>query len=67
MQLTVNNELYAMPAPASLEHLLTELKLSEKKGIAVALNNAIVSREMWNTHILKEKDSITIIQATQGG
>jgi sulfur carrier protein len=67
MQLTVNNELFSVSAPASLQGFLAELRLDEKKGIAVAVNDAIVARSTWNTFALKENDSITIIQATQGG
>ena len=67
MQLTVNNELFPFPASAALKDLLAELNLSEKKGIAVAVNNVIIAREIWKTHLLKENDHITIIQATQGG
>ncbi len=49
---------------------LTEL-LSEQgikaEGIAVAINNRIIVRDMWQTTSLTEGDKITVIQATYGG
>ncbi|HEV7229952.1 MAG TPA: sulfur carrier protein ThiS [Bacteroidia bacterium] len=67
MNLKINNEKHSLPAPLSLKELLATLSMGEKKGIAVAVNDSIVIRDAWERHTLQENDSITIIQATQGG
>jgi sulfur carrier protein len=47
--------------------LLAQLNLAEKRGVAVAVNNAIISRANWNKYELNENDKVTIIRPTQGG
>ncbi|WP_345005327.1 sulfur carrier protein ThiS [Snuella lapsa] len=37
------------------------------EGIAVAVNNAIVPRDQWDSTIFNSNDHVLIIQATQGG
>ncbi len=39
----------------------------ERKGIAVALNNAVVPRRAWAETALKSGDVVEIITARQGG
>jgi len=51
----------------SLENLLSENGLADKRGIAVALNNEVVMRKAWKQTQLKSGDKIIIIKATQGG
>lgn len=36
-------------------------------GIAVAINQQIISKADWANQLLKDGDNILIIQATQGG
>ena len=38
-----------------------------QKGIAVALNGAVVPRSEWATTALKPGDSVEIVRARQGG
>ena len=51
----------------TLFDLLSLNRFSDKKGIAVALNNEVVTRSDWNKKQLKQGDKIIIIKATQGG
>jgi sulfur carrier protein len=67
MTVLINNETHAATADTSLFHILKKIKMEERKGIAVAVNNAIVPRTNWNQYALKENDAITIIEASQGG
>ena len=46
---------------------LLEATNAPLNGIAIAINSAIVSKNDWNTHLIKPNDHILIIQATQGG
>lgn len=48
-------------------HQLLQKVNTDKDGIAVAINNAIVSKNVWNSHVLLQNDNILIIKATQGG
>jgi sulfur carrier protein len=55
-------------AAATLEALLAEKAVdTEQKGIAVALNGAVVPRAAWRVTQLKAGDSIEIVRARQGG
>jgi sulfur carrier protein len=53
---------------ATLEALLAEKVVdSGQRGIAVALNGAVVPRAAWRETRLKPGDSIEIVRAKQGG
>ena len=41
--------------------------LLEAKGIAIAVNQEVVSKDRWETYHLKENDKIEIVSAFQGG
>jgi len=56
-----------IPPPSSLWDLLKKSELESIKGIAVAINHNVIPRSVWKDQLVKEHDSITIIQATQGG
>lgn len=67
MTISVNNKTETTAAQEKLFSLLDRLNLSGSQGIAVAVNNTVVSKTNWNNYELKENDKITIIRATQGG
>jgi sulfur carrier protein len=55
-------------AAATLAALLAEKAVdTEQKGIAVALNGAVVPRTAWPQTELKAGDSVEIVRARQGG
>ncbi|MGC1352809.1 MAG: sulfur carrier protein ThiS [Xanthobacteraceae bacterium] len=55
-------------AAATLEALLAEKAVdTEQKGIAVALNGAVVPRAAWPQTTLRPGDSVEIVRARQGG
>ena len=67
MELLVNNKPENLPSGGKLYQLLLQLGIADKRGIAVAVNNAVITRTDWDSYILNEKDKITIIRPTQGG
>ena len=67
MEVIINHNKTELKETSSLFSLLQLQDLSEKKGIAVAVNNKVIPRSKWDSHILNSNDSITIIKATQGG
>lgn len=55
-------------AAATLEALLAEKEVdSGQRGIAVAVNGAVVPRAQWPATALKPGDSVEIVRARQGG
>jgi sulfur carrier protein len=63
----VNGETEPLAA-ATLADLLAEKAVdTEQKGIAVALNGAVVPRAAWPQTPLKPGDSVEIVRARQGG
>ena len=53
---------------ATLEALLAEKAVDTgQRGIAVALNGAVVPRAAWPATPLRSGDSIEIVRARQGG
>jgi sulfur carrier protein len=55
-------------AVATLAALLAEKALDTgQRGIAVALNGAVVPRSAWAATALKPGDSVEIVRARQGG
>ena len=67
MNIRVNDKPRAIANAATLIHLLGELGLTERRGLAVAVNDGVVPRSTWLTHALAEGDRVLVIQATQGG
>lgn len=63
---SVNDELPAVADTTTLSVLLDELALGTTKGVAVAINNAVVVRSHWRTHRLADGDRVLIIQAIHG-
>jgi sulfur carrier protein len=55
-------------AATTLAALLAEKEIdSGQRGIAVALNGAVVPRAAWPATVLRPGDSIEIVRARQGG
>lgn len=67
MNLRVNDKPHAVADRATLHDLLTELGHTAKRGVAVAVNDIVVTRSSWAAHKLAAGDRVLVIQATQGG
>ena len=67
MELLVNNKSEKLQSGNKLSQMLLQLNLLDKRGIAVAVNNAVISKPDWEEFELKENDKITILRPTQGG
>jgi sulfur carrier protein len=69
MEIIVNNQPKQIPEQDqfTVQQLLHLEIPGKQQGIAVAINNRVVSKANWaSTHIF-EQDHIIIIKATQGG
>jgi sulfur carrier protein len=67
MEITVNQQTYHVAHVCSVQHLLSDVLKTSVKGIAVAVNQAILSKANWEVHLLSPGDHVIIIKATQGG
>lgn len=67
MTLVVNQTPQPYEGDPQLQALLIQLGKAEQNGIAVAVNNTVIPKAQWPSHILHDNDHITIITATQGG
>ncbi|MBQ4819779.1 sulfur carrier protein ThiS [Aquimarina sp. MMG016] len=66
MTVNVNNQSKSILKDSTVIKLLEQLDIVSK-GIAVAINDEVVSKESWDHVLIQNDDQITIIQATQGG
>jgi len=66
ISINVNNLAKKIASGATLDLLLHELNQKED-GIAIAVNNQIITKSDWKSTLLIENDNVLLIQATQGG
>ncbi len=66
MTINVNNKTQSISENSSVLTMLEQLGVITN-GIAIAINNEIISKEKWNKRQLQNEDQVTIIKATQGG
>ncbi len=68
MELKINNQTKQFKVEALSIQALLDIEIPQKQnGIAVAVNNNVIPKSNWNSHLLSETDDILIISATQGG
>ncbi|WP_443938476.1 sulfur carrier protein ThiS [Pedobacter sp. MW01-1-1] len=67
MEITVNHQTYQVGNPCTLMQLIQEILSIPLNGIAVAINQVIISKKSWENIVLRPNDQIMIIKATQGG
>jgi sulfur carrier protein len=64
----VNGENEPLSGQRTLDALLAEKTADvSQRGIAVALNGAVVPRAAWRETLLRAGDSVEIVRARQGG
>ncbi|HSZ24416.1 MAG TPA: sulfur carrier protein ThiS [Cytophagaceae bacterium] len=67
MIVLVNNKKLELNQADKIFEVFPLINIEASKGIAVAVNNAVVPKSDWGNFTLKENDHVTIIRATQGG
>lgn len=68
MLITINGKTKSLETEALLlSDLLKQEELHSVDGIAIAVNQEIVSRQEWEKTSIRNNDTILIIRATQGG
>lgn len=66
IKISINETVLEVEETTTISKLLAKIK-SPSEGIAFAINNKIISKELWDSHNFNLNDHILIIQATQGG
>ena len=68
MQISVNGKDKSFQAQdLSLEKVLHSENIFNSDGIAVAVNENIISNKEWKDYLIQDHDKIIIIKAVQGG
>jgi sulfur carrier protein len=67
MEIIINGQSQELNGPISVGDLLSQLFPEPAKGIAVAINHAVVPKTDWPARQLQSNDHVTLITATQGG
>ena len=68
MELKINNQIKQFQANVLHIQDMLDIEIPQKQnGIAVAINNTVIPKSNWNSHLLTDSDTILIISATQGG
>jgi sulfur carrier protein len=68
MELLINGKREQMGDVQTLVQVLENMKVNiEQGGIAVAVNDKVVTKSRWSAHAIREGDRIEVIHAVQGG
>lgn len=66
MKLVINNEEHKFSNELSLQNLLIQQGISQN-GTAIAINDQVVSRQLWSQTILSDGDKINVFTVVAGG
>jgi len=67
MKLKINSKEKEFPSSVNLFQILENLNLPTTRGIALAVNLEVIHKTNWESYLPVEGDSITLLQAVQGG
>lgn len=67
MKIKFNQQLITLTDEATLIDFLQTVNLHDSRGLAVAVNQKVITKTNWSTHLLKDQDDLMVIKATQGG
>jgi sulfur carrier protein len=67
IEVSINQKQYSFPELGTLADVLPMLEIRQADGIAIALNEVVIPRPEWAKHVLRARDRVFVIRATQGG
>lgn len=67
MQIYVNDKAVEIAEGLTLQAFLAARDIADRKGMAVALNGAVVSRDKWASQTLQAQDKLMLIGVFYGG
>ncbi|MET8047015.1 sulfur carrier protein ThiS [Streptosporangium sp. NPDC005286] len=66
MNVTINGAAHELPTGATVAQAVQRLT-GMRSGVAVAVNDEVVSRGAWEATALAEADRVEVLTAVQGG
>nr|WP_256466116.1 sulfur carrier protein ThiS [Yersinia ruckeri] len=66
VKILLNDESIELEDALTVNQLLTQLDYNQP-GSALAINQTIIPRNNWDTHILQDGDDVLLFQAIAGG
>ena len=66
MKITLNGATHELEPGSTVEQAVAAVT-SETRGVAVAVNEAVVARGEWATSVLEPGDRVEVLIAVQGG
>ena len=66
-EVVINSKIFEFPDGGVLADVLPLLQIAQADGIAIAVNEEVVSSREWAGYVLREGDRVFVIRATQGG
>ena len=67
MNIQINSEQKNVPDGTSVYEFVLDILLLDPAGKAIAVNETIVSKHLWETTLLQENDRMLVIKACSGG
>ena len=67
VEVTINQQTFQLSDDSRLAEVLSVLRIEQADGIAIAVNEAVIPRGEWSGYVLRERDRVFVIRATQGG
>ena len=66
MVVEINNEPYNLPDSITVSDMFSYIN-RDTKGIALAINEEVISKSDWSSKKINNHDKVLLIRATQGG
>lgn len=67
MNILINNEQSVVPEGATVQEVVISLLQLNPSGMAIAINDSIVPRHLWESSKLQTNDRMLVIKASKGG
>jgi sulfur carrier protein len=67
MNIQINSEQKKVPDGTTVQEFVLNMLLLDPAGKAIAVNETIVPKHLWETTLLQENDSMLVIKACSGG
>lgn len=67
MEIYFNEKQLTIPAGMTLHEFTIDKNIVQKKGIAILVNDDVISAADWHKRVLEENDRISLFGAIQGG
>jgi len=67
MNILINNEQRVVPEGATVQEVVISLLQLNPSGMAIAINDSIVPRHLWESSELQINDRMLVIKASKGG